>query len=172
MPSPPSPPSPCPLQWSEKDDDNLGALAALDKKTSGTSKKQKVWSVNGYLGMPESWDHIVYTLFWMSLFPFVWYATTDPASIKATFNDTLASADVEVPAALDVDFATAIAAIVSHTPVPIAMLLSKLSGDKMSWRWPFQKESVAGSFGLFLLLGWAACIMPVYHATQWMLQTF
>ena len=43
------------------------------------------------------------------------------------------------------------------------MLLSKLSGDKASWRWPFQREPVVGIFGLFLVLGWAACIVPVWQ---------
>ena len=70
----------------------------------------------------------------------------------------------------NVAFATAIAAVVAYMPVPFAMVLSKLSGDKMSWRWPFQKENVGGTFGIFLVLGWAVCILPVFHATQWLLQ--
>ena len=37
----------------------------------------------------------------------------------------------------------------------------------MSWRWPFQKEKIVGTFGLFLVLGWLACILPVYHAVAW-----
>ena len=55
--------------------------------------------------------------------------------------------------------------------VPLGMLLSKLSGDKQSWRWPFQREPVVGIFGLFLALGWAACILPIYDATRMVLAT-
>ena len=33
----------------------------------------------GSAGLPASWDHGVYTVFWAALFPLVWYASTDPA---------------------------------------------------------------------------------------------
>jgi len=46
--------------------------------------------------------------------------------------------------------------------VDVAMLLCndkslfiwQLLGDRCSWRWPFQKESVFGAFGLFVVLGY------------------
>ena len=41
----------------------------------------------------------------------------------------------------------------------MAMMLSKLRGDKMSWRWPFQKEHVLGVFGFFFLCAWAVCLL-------------
>eukprot|EP00040_Diaphanoeca_grandis_P025498 m.141293 g.141293 ORF g.141293 m.141293 type:complete len:487 (-) comp30177_c0_seq1:252-1712(-) len=140
-------------EWNEKNDDNISA------KTETKSKKE--WSPHGYLGLPASWDHAVYTCFWVSLFPLVWYAATDPSKIT----------DV-VPGLtqLPVSFAQLVAIVVAYTPVPVAMLLSILSGDKMSWRWPFQKESVFGVFGVFLVFAWAACVLPVYHATLWTLQ--
>ena len=50
------------------------------KKNDDTKTKKKVWSPHGYLGMSESWDHLVYTVFWCSLFPLVWYASTTPVS--------------------------------------------------------------------------------------------
>lgn len=49
----------------------------------------------------------------------------------------------------------------------VAIVLAKASRDKLSWRWPFQKEAIFGRLGMFLCLGWAACILPVYHATKW-----
>lgn len=92
---------------------------------------------------------------------FAWvfrFAMVDPAAVQAVLPlDALGS----------VPFSHAVAAIVTVAPIPLAVLLSKLSGDRMSWRWPFQKESVAGVFGLFVLLAAAACIVPVYHATEW-----
>jgi len=55
--------------------------------------------------------------------------------------------------------------MVGYSPVAMALLLAFLSRDRCSWRWPFQKEPVFGAFGLFLVLGWAACIKPVHDAT-------
>ena len=96
-------------KWTEKDDDNLEALAAKKKKnddangeggaskaeaaaeaaeaakaaakaTTKTKPKPRVWSINGYLGMPASWDHAVYTAFWCSLFPLAWVAASRSAT--------------------------------------------------------------------------------------------
>lgn len=150
-------------EWSEADDDNLTALAALKKKND----LSVVWSPNGYLGLPESWDHTVYTTFWCCLFPLVWVVAT-----KSTTTQVWVEA---IPNFLEVggftiSTATAAAATVAYFPVVLAVMLSKLSGDRTSWRWPFQKENIVGVFGLFLLLGWAACILPVYHATLWVAQ--
>jgi hypothetical protein len=52
----------------------------------------------------------------------------------------------------------------------VALLLSVLSGDRMSMRWPFHEEKVVGAFGFFVVLAWLACILPVYHATLWVSQ--
>lgn len=114
-----------------------------------------------YLGLPESWDHTVYTLFWVALFPLAWFSATDPARVIAV---------TELPPQLAVRFPEVVAFTIAVAPIILAMALSYLSGDKMSWRWPFQKESLAGVFGLFLALATAACIVPVYHATLWVVE--
>lgn len=51
---------------------DVDADPALAKKNDDV-KTTKVWSATGYLGLPKSWDHAVYTAFWMSLFPLVWW---------------------------------------------------------------------------------------------------
>lgn len=56
-------------EWSEENDDNAAAVAALKKKTD---EPKKVWAPHSYLGFPTSWDHAVYTIFWVLLFPLVW----------------------------------------------------------------------------------------------------
>jgi len=139
-------------EWSEKHDDNADAV-----KKNGGSTKVKPWSPHGYLGLPASWDHAVYTLFWMALFPLTWVATTRPGDLAQLVPMQGAASAVPL----------AVALVVAYTPVPVAMSLSVLSGDRMSWRWPFQKESLFGVFGLFMVLAWAACVLPVYHATLW-----
>ena len=108
-------------KWTEKDDDNLDALAAKKKKNDDdeggadvaevakartktrTKPKPRVWSINGYLGMPASWDHAVYTAFWCSLFPLAWVA----ASRSAT---TLVN-PAKIPSA------HAVACIIAYSPV-------------------------------------------------------
>jgi|TARA_B110000908_G_scaffold160548_1_gene203889 ABC-type antimicrobial peptide transport system permease subunit len=59
--------------------------------------------------------------------------------------------------------------VVAYSPPLVAMALSKLSGDKMSWRWPFQKDAIVGSFGFFVFAGWLVCVLPIYHALKWLL---
>lgn len=54
-------------EWQAKNDDNSEAVAALKP-----AKGSKIWSPHGYLGLPASWDHGVYTLFWAALFPLTW----------------------------------------------------------------------------------------------------
>lgn len=155
--------------WDESKDDNAAANA--DNKAKAKTKA-KAWSPHGYLGLPASWDHGVYTVFWVTLFPLVWYASTDPAVLLSLFSSAVANAKLKVPAQLAaLPLSTVVAFVVAYTPVPVGMLLSKLSGDKASWRWPFQREPVVGIFGLFLVLGWAACILPVYDATRMVLAT-
>lgn len=144
-------------QWDEANNDNLEA----DKQA-----KKKAWSPHGYLTLPETWDHAVYIAFWAALFPLTWYAATEKAVLANHVKQALTAVNLQDK----VTFAQAIAAVLAYVPVPFAMFLSKASGDRMSWRWPFQKEKVVGVFGFFLILGWAACILPVYHATLWLLE--
>eukprot|EP00656_Telonema_subtile_P037843 TRINITY_DN4224_c0_g1_i1.p1 TRINITY_DN4224_c0_g1~~TRINITY_DN4224_c0_g1_i1.p1 ORF type:complete len:272 (-),score=57.87 TRINITY_DN4224_c0_g1_i1:64-879(-) len=123
------------------------------KETVVSSKK--VWSAQGRLGMPAGPDHLCYTLYWMALFtlvPWAVLANQGPARIGQ-----LAGVPIE----------TVIGLVVAYSPPAVAFLLCVASGDTMNWRWPFQKEKVLGAFGLFVVLGWLVCVLPVYHATSW-----
>ena len=138
-------------EWSEKHDDNREALAAA---------KKPAWSPNGYLGLAATWDHFVYSLFTLALFPLCYCAATSPAEVQHFFGNATAA----LPESLD--FATAVAATVAYAPVPVAMALCKLSGDSMSWRWPFQREQVAGVFGAFFVAAFLLCMYPMFLATK------
>mmetsp|Transcript_9529 Transcript_9529/g.18067 ORF Transcript_9529/g.18067 Transcript_9529/m.18067 type:complete len:511 (-) Transcript_9529:134-1666(-) len=133
-------------------------------KTAGVTEsvvtRPKEWSPQGYLGFPATSGHAVYTIFWVLLFPLcVWGAALN--------NNTGAQ---QMPALMGVSMAQVVAATVSYGPVIFAMAVCLLEGDRMSWRWPFHKEPVVGAFGLFFVLGWVACILPIYHATLWACQ--
>ena len=131
--------------------------ATVAKKKKNDDAAPKVWSATGHLGMPQNWAHGVYSVFWVALFPLTWWG--------AIANHSGEDGQLLQPMLGKVPTATAVASIVAYSPVAMALLLCVLSGDKMSWRWPFQKESVIGTFGLFLVLGWLVCILPIYHAT-------
>lgn len=153
-------------EWKTENDDNNDS-----GEVSASSSKPRAWSPHGYLGIPASWDHAVYTLFWVSLFPLMWYSSTNSALVVGGWNKFVARLGVNLPPSVtDVPFPCAIATVIAYSPVPVAMVLSRLSGDKVSWRWPFQKEKISGAFGLFVLLAWAACILPVYDATRLLLE--
>ena len=92
----------------------------------------------------------VYTAFWVSLFPLTWWGVTRRSSSTNS-----------------VPIDTMVAFTVSVAPIIVALLCCALSGDRMSWRWPFHKEKLFGTFGLFIVLGMLACVMPMYHATKW-----
>jgi sterol desaturase/sphingolipid hydroxylase (fatty acid hydroxylase superfamily) len=119
--------------------------------------KIKVWSSTGYLGLPASKTHFVYTLFWVALMPFTYWAVVSNHDGNTQLHVTeFQGIPIEEFAAI----------VIAYLPVIMALVLCWLSGDKLSWRWPFQKESVFGAFGLFLLLGWLACVLPVYFAVK------
>ena len=136
--------------WRPEHDDNKdnGSAAKKDDDAAATPAKQqqltKAWSPHGYLGLPATWDIAVFNTFTVALFPLVWIAANgrSPAQLSPT----------------------TLAAFVAYSPPLVALLLSQLSGDKMSWRWPFAKDRFLGAFGLFLGLGWLLCIVPVHHA--------
>ena len=126
-------------------------------KQKNTTRKQMnksavTWSAKGYLGVPESWSHGVYSMYWVALFSFAWWSVT----LK----------DVRVKEWQGIPIEIVCGSVVAYSPVVVALLLARCSGDKKSWRWPFQKEKVFGPFGLFLMLGWLACVLPVYYATK------
>ena len=107
--------------------------------------KAKVWSRNGYLGVPESWTHAAYSC--------VVTPGLAAVAIDAAVRDG-------VPEASAVRKALA----VSVLPVVAALVLCALSRDALSWRWPFHKES--GAFVMFNALAGACCVAPVYMATR------
>merc|ERR1711865_605016 len=60
----------------------------------------------------------------------------------------------------------AVAFVVGYGPFLFAFLLCILTRDKMSWRWPFQREKIIGSFGFFGLGAVAVCCTPVYFSSE------
>ena len=72
--------------------------------------------------------------------------------------------DVSLVGGLPVE--TVVACVVAYGPILLAMLLARLSGDRLSWRWPFHKEKLFGTFGVFLALGWLCVLLPTYHAVK------
>ena len=69
-----------------------------------------------------------------------------------------------------ISLAKASALIIAFSPVLVALVLNRMSGDRLHWKWPFKRERFVGAFGFFLVLGFLACLLPVYHATLWSLQ--
>mmetsp|Transcript_94937 Transcript_94937/g.307004 ORF Transcript_94937/g.307004 Transcript_94937/m.307004 type:complete len:417 (-) Transcript_94937:181-1431(-) len=116
-----------------------------DSKSGG-----KVWSAQGYLGL-QSVDHMAYTCFVaatsVALF---WAAVVNPQSAIPVRNIG------------PVPIGQAVASLVSHGPILFGILLC-LFCDRMSWRWPFHKDRIIGSFGFFAVAGWLVCVLPVYH---------
>merc|ERR1712032_1222303 len=62
------------------------------------------------------------------------------------------------------------ATLVSHGPIALAAVLFAFGDETRSMRWPFDKEKVAGAFGLHILIGWLVTILPVFHLASWVLQ--
>ena len=149
----------------------------LDKKD-----RDLIWGAKSYLSLPKADAQTVYNLSCLFL---VWLWT-----VSAVYSDEVVSKGakyLDLPIAwmnafnafisnksflggilggilgtgksgLVGDF---IAFVVSHGPVLIAMVLCIIVKDRLSWRWPFQKEKVFGGFGFFFFLGWLTCLYPV-----------
>jgi hypothetical protein len=100
------------------------------------------WSPNGYLGLPASTTHAVYAAFTCAAAWLAW---------SAAVSSTLLSPRVA-------------AAVVAVGPLFLALLLHVCENDRQSWRYPFHKERVFGSFGLFCAAGLCCCVWPVYAA--------
>jgi len=100
------------------------------------------WSPNGKLGLPASRSHAVYAAFTCAA---AWLACTSAVTHAA------------LPA-------QAAAAAVALGPLFVALLLHACEGDRQSWRYPFHKERIVGSFGLFCAAGLCVCAWPVYAA--------
>jgi len=55
-------------------------------------------------------------------------------------------------------------ALLGLGPVIVGFVIQWVSGkDKLSIRWPFQKEAVVGPFGFHLLVSFCFTVLPVYH---------
>lgn len=134
-----------------------GEFSGQYNETEHTRKAS--WSPQGYLGLPASADHALYTIYWMALFVLVPWAVV--------FNQ----GPGRVSEIAGVPIATAVGIITAYSPPVVAMLLCSAFRDRMSWRWPFHKEALVGTLGVFITLGWLACILPVYHATTWVVQS-
>ena len=207
---------------------NEGAVKAAKLEDSAPGPK-KVWSKHSYLGMPASISDGVYTAFWVSLFPLMYWAavsnhsgrggaivaaaahaanavsavggvgssevnagkamgeTMRQAALRRTGRTVgrlgswlrattlrggsgsaavVGSAELYVASLAGLPSEVVVAAAVAYAPIALALLLAKLSGDRMSWRWPFHKEKLVGTLGIFLLLGWLCCMLPTYHAVR------
>ena len=44
--------------------------------------------------------------------------------------------------------------------------VATLFRDRLSMRWPFHKERLLGTLGVFLGLGWLCVLLPTYHAVK------
>jgi len=136
--------------------------AAQDGTTyDGAAKAKGVWAKDAYLGLPADKMHATYTLFSLGLAALFAHAAVSGSG------DSTRGATRAPTSRLQTAAPTAVAAAVAYGPVVVALALCALSGDRISWRWPFHKERVFGQFGLFLVLGWLACLLPVFHAAQW-----
>ena len=118
--------------------------------TDESNGKSKIWAPESYLGMPKDIYHGIYTLCSASMPPLVAFATHHAGR-----------------QILGLSVAQLTAWTVAFGPVLLALALCHLSGDKLSWRWPFQKERIFGQFGIFLTMGYFACLLPIYHAVSW-----
>lgn len=127
-----------------------------EQGASPTTRRE--WSSDGYLGLPADRLHLVYTLYWVGLWPLVyWGAVLNRGATRLHYVAGLPY--LPVP--------TLLGATVAYGPVALALLLCWLGGDRLSWRWPFRRERILGRFGFFAVAGWLACMLPVFHATKW-----
>jgi sterol desaturase/sphingolipid hydroxylase (fatty acid hydroxylase superfamily) len=120
--------------------EKLGDSAHYKGEFSDKKVESKAWSAQGYLGL-QAWDHALYSGFCIFITALL---------IRSAVGKPMGAGSAHL-----------VAVLVSHGPVVAAMLLWYFY-DKMSWRWPFQKERFIGGFGFFLFAGWLACLVPVY----------
>jgi hypothetical protein len=99
------------------------------------------WSPNGYLGFPSSRTHAAYAVFTCAA---AWTACANAVS------DLFPTQEA--------------AAAVAIGPLFVAIALHLSEKDRQSWRYPFHKERILGSFGLFCAAGLFVCVWPVYAA--------
>lgn len=66
------------------------------------------------------------------------------------------------------DAGTAMALAVAIGPMIFAMVLLTLYRDNKSFRHPFHKDGIIGSFGFHVLVGTVMVVMPVFHTVKYM----
>jgi hypothetical protein len=102
------------------------------------------WSPNGYLGLPASRAQAVYAVFTCVC---VWLAWTSSVSAAPVYPQLAAAA-------------------VAIGPLLVALLLHLCERERQSWRYPFHKERLFGSFGFFCAAGFCFCVWPVFVAMR------
>ena len=55
-----------------------------------------------------------------------------------------------------------ISAMMAVGPIVMGCAMLVIFNDRKSWRWPFHKDKVVGSFGFHLVVGWMVAVWPVY----------
>lgn len=163
-------------EWSEK------AVAKAEIVESKPERSRKVWSSQSYLGWPATLTDVLYTIFWISLFPFMaWAAVCNHRSHQPTATTSWAYAKWQgaqsggahrVETIYGMPVGVFVGIMVAYAPLALATALTRLSGDKASWRWPFHRERLFGTFGIFLFLGWLCCVLPTYHAAKWIAEAY
>lgn len=147
-------------EWSEAAVRKDRVAESTPEANAPSTGRRTVWSTQSYLGRPATRTDAIYTLFWLALWPLAYWAfvvNQGPARrVRA----------IGIGGGLLVPIEVAVGCAIAYGPVVLALVLARLSGDRMSWRWPFHKERLLGTLGVFLLLGWLCCMLPVYHAAQ------
>jgi len=57
----------------------------------------------------------------------------------------------------------ATASMLAYGPVLLGIVIMRATGDKGPLLWPFHKEPIVGGFGVHMLLGFIAVLLPTYH---------
>ena len=55
-----------------------------------------------------------------------------------------------------------LSAMMAVGPIVMGCAMLVIFNDRKSWRWPFHKDKVVGSFGFHLVVGWMVAVWPVY----------
>eukprot|EP00471_Norrisiella_sphaerica_P009263 CAMPEP_0184498338 /NCGR_PEP_ID=MMETSP0113_2-20130426/38699_1 /TAXON_ID=91329 /ORGANISM="Norrisiella sphaerica, Strain BC52" /LENGTH=250 /DNA_ID=CAMNT_0026885799 /DNA_START=666 /DNA_END=1418 /DNA_ORIENTATION=+ len=127
------------------------AIARPTGVKSGSHPARRPSANNGSLGFPASLDQFIYTTFSVVAGVLLFLRLRDPATVPFDLASLLSP--------------NLIAFLVAFAPVILALLLCLTFKDRLSWRWPFHKEAVFGSFGMTLLFGLAE-VTPVWHAVR------
>ena len=118
-------------------------------------KNSRPWSEHGYLGLQKD-SHLCYTLGCLALIGFLTVFALQPDRF---------SSDTDMMSTSMWCFYL-VPTLVAYGPILFAFFLCRAVGDRLSWRWPFHRERIAGSFGVFVGLGWLCCVLPVYYFAQ------